>query len=376
MSGLDVTIFERIFKSGNKSGNSILRTFSDSGLDVMEGEGFMAETKAKYHHLIPRTYLSAWEHGNGTLYIRYLENKEDVVERNKDNVAGITNYHSIVAGMPIVTKEDADVIFACLDGLEVHYGDTIISDNLELNKIYYDFENWTVYRKDGFVVSKKRLKSEIDKVKIRDIEALWSSKYEDAWGTIRSELEEAIMNSPDGIIPDTNKEYLMKFYTALDWRSIKSNIQFNVAWEWLCKEVLRLDEIDIPEEERELPMLDNAAEEMKHNLLLKFYRQYLNDSGVIFTHAMANLANTSFHFLVADGSETFYTSDNPVFIFRRRDGKLQGVLPLTPRILMAQGRDSDHETNFYISHITDEAVKRYNAEIEKNASSFIVQLNN
>ncbi len=43
---------------------------------------------------------------------------------------------------------------------------------------------------------------------------------------------------------------------------------------------------------------------------------------------------------------------------------------------MAQGRDSDHETNFYISHITDEAVKRYNAEIEKNASSFIVQLNN
>ena len=155
----------------------------------------MAETKAKYHHLIPRTYLSAWEHGNGTLYIRYLENKGDVVERNKDNVAGITNYHSIVAGMPIVTKEDADVIFACLDGLEVHYGDTIISDNLELNKIYYDFENWTVYRKDGFVVSKKRLKSEIDKVKIRDIEALWSSKYEDAWGTIRSELEEAIMNS-------------------------------------------------------------------------------------------------------------------------------------------------------------------------------------
>lgn len=29
----------------------------------------MGETKAKYHHLIPRTYLSAWEHGNGTLYI-------------------------------------------------------------------------------------------------------------------------------------------------------------------------------------------------------------------------------------------------------------------------------------------------------------------
>lgn len=241
----------------------------------------MTETKAKYHHLIPRTYLSAWEHGNGTLYIRYLDDKENVVERNKDKIAGVTNYHSIVAGMPIVTKTDADIIFTCLSDLEVHYDDAIISDSLELNKIYYDFENWEVYRKDGSIVSKKKLKSEIDKVKIRDIEALWSSKYEDAWGTIRSELVNSIMNSSDGIIPDTHKEYLMKFYTALDWRSIKSNLQFNDAWEWLCKEVFRLDEIDIPKEERELPMLENAAEEIKHNLLLNFYRKYLNDDGVI-----------------------------------------------------------------------------------------------
>ena len=278
--------------------------------------------------------------------------------------------------MPIVTQEDADKIFACLKDLEFHYGEAVVSDNLELNKIYYDFDNWTIQRKDGSVVSKKKLKAEIEKVKIRDIEELWSSKYEDAWRTVRSELENLIFNSVDGIIPNANKEYLMKFYTALDWRSIKSNIQFNDVWEWLCKEVLRLDEIDIPEEERELSILDNAAEEMKHNLLLKFYRQYLNDSGVIYAHTMANLSNTSFHFLVADGTETFNTSDNPVFVFRRLDRKLQGVLPLSPRILMAQGRNSDHDENFYVTHITDEAVKRYNIEIEKNAANFVVQLNN
>lgn len=347
-----------------------------SRLGVAKGGSIMVETKAKYHHLIPRTYLSAWEHGNGTLYIRFLKDKENVVERNKDKIAGITNYHSIVAGMPIVTKEDADVIFACLDNLEVYYEDAIISDSLELNKIYYDFENWMVYRKDGSIVSKRKLKAEIDKVKIRDIEKLWSLKYEDGWGKFRTELENIIMNSLDGIIPDTNKEYLMKFYTALDWRSIKSNKQFNDICERICKKILRLDEIDIPEKERELPILDNVAEEMKHNLLLKFYRQYLNDSGVIFTHAMANLSNTTFHFLVADGAETFNTSDNPVFVFQRRDGNLQGVLPLTPRILMAQCRDSEKSNNFYISHIADEEVKRYNTEIEKNASSFVVQLNN
>lgn len=42
---------------------------------------------------------------------------------------------------------------------------------------------------------------------------------------------------------------------------------------------------------------------------------------------------------------------------------------------MTQGRDSDKDSNFYITHITDEAVKRYNAEIEKNALNFVVQLN-
>ncbi len=31
-------IFEKMLKTGNKSSNSILRAFLDSGIDVMEGE--------------------------------------------------------------------------------------------------------------------------------------------------------------------------------------------------------------------------------------------------------------------------------------------------------------------------------------------------
>ena len=335
----------------------------------------MTETAAKYHHLIPRTYLSAWEHGRGTLYVRFLDN-EKVIERNKDKIAGVKNYHSIGAGMPIVTLEDADKIFACLENLEVHYGDTIISNNLKLNNIYNDFENWKIYRKDGTIVSKKKLKSEIDKVKIRDIEEQWSTKYEAQWGKVRSELENRILNSSGGIIPGFYKEYLMKIYIALDWRSIKSNSVFNEVWEYFCKELLSLDKINIPNNNRELLMLDNASKEIRHYMLLKFYRQYLNDSGIIYEHAMENLSRTSFHFLVADGMETFNTSDNPAFKFKKSDGKIEGILPLTPRILMVQGKYSNQDPNFYVSHITDETVLRYNAEIKKNASNFIVQLSN
>lgn len=335
----------------------------------------MTESKAKYHHLIPRTYLSAWEHGKGTLFVRFLNDEESIVERNKENIAGITNYHSIIAGMPIVTEADAQKIFASLNDYEVRYKGQIITDALEFNRLYYDFSNWEIFRADGSTVSKKRIKAQIDDVKIRDIESLWSSKYEDNWGQIRDELIKKVTSATIDYIPEFHKEYLMKFYTALDWRSIKSNIQFDETWEWLCNEVLQLNEIEIPEEERELPMLENAAEEMRHNLLLKFYRQYLNDDGVIYKNAMANLAYTSFHFLVADGQETFITSDNPVFVFRRNDGKLQGVLPISPRVLMAQGKNTDSEDRFYITHITEDSVRRYNEEIKKNAVNFVVQLN-
>lgn len=331
-------------------------------------------TKAKYHHLIPRTYFSAWEHGSGTLYVQFC-GEEEVVERNKDRIAGVTNYHSIIAGMPIVTETDAQKIFASLNDFEVRYSGQIITDALELNRLYYDFANWEIFRADGSPVSKKRIKAQIEDVKIRDIESLWSSKYEDAWGQIRDELITKVTSAATVCIPAFQKEYLMKFYTALDWRSIKSNIQFNETWEWLCNEVLQLNQIEIPEEERELPMLENAAEEMRHNLLLKFYRQYLNDDGVIYKNAMANLAHTSFHFLVADGQETFITSDNPVFVFRRNDGKLQGVLPISPRVLMAQGKNTDSDDKFYITHITEDAVRRYNEEIKKNAVDFVVKEN-
>lgn len=335
----------------------------------------MVGTKAKYHHLIPQTYLSAWEHNHGSLYVRYLNDKSRIVEKNKKNIAGITNYYSITAGMPIITKEDSEVIFECLSDLNVYYKGDIITDSLKLNEIYCDFDNWKVYRKDGKVVSKKKLKSKIDSVKIRDIEENWSLKYENDWKCIRDELENLIFESDGGKIRGAHKEYLMKFYTALDWRSFKSNIQFTNVWDRICNETLCLNKIDIPTEERELFILDNASKEFKHYYLLKCYREYLNDKGLIYNHVMDNLENTKIHFLVSDGTETFNTSDNPAFVVQKRNGTLQRMLSLTPNILMTQEKCANQETYFYVTYITNEVVEKINLEIEKNASEFIIQLN-
>lgn len=164
----------------------------------------------------------------------------------------------------------------------------------------------------------------------------------------------------------------MKFFTALDWRGFTSNAQFESALSWLCHDIMRLGDIDIPEEDRILPSLKTAEEEMRHDLLLQYYRQYLNDTGVIYQAAMANLKHTSFHFLVSDGPTMFITSDTPAFIYKRPDNALAGLLPITPRILMVQGKNTDNDNSYYITHIADEAVQRYNTVIRENADEFVI----
>jgi hypothetical protein len=331
----------------------------------------MADTQAKYHHLIPQTYMATWAHGNGTLYIKYLDD-ECIVERNKENIAGINHYHSIGAGMVICTKEDADILFAPVSQYNVKYEGNIISDTLELNRIYYDFDNWKITRTDGSLVGKKKIKAEVDNIKIRDIEKNWSEKYENKWNLVRKQIEINVFLAKHDSVPAFEREYLMKFYTALDWRSIKSNFQFDDAVKLLCRDVMQLDEIDIPENERFLNVLGNAADEMRHCLLLKYYRSFLSDTGVISTNAEANFKYTSFHFLVADGTETFITSDNPAFTYTREDGKLMGILPITPRILMCQGKMTEEDDKYYITHITEDAVRKYNCAIRENANEFII----
>lgn len=329
-------------------------------------------TQAKYHHLIPQTYMAAWSRGNGTLRVEFKNNPGVIEERNKERLAGITDFHSIKAGMPICTQADTDLIFASVLPYTVSYDGEVIQDTLKLNRLFYDFDSWGITRPDGTSVSKKKIRHEIEQVKIKDIEANWSEKYENAWSTHVSIIEEKILNASTDSIPAFDREYIMKFFTALDWRGFTSNAQFESTLLWLCHDIMELGDIEIPEEDRILPSLKTAEDEMRHNLLLQYYRQYLNDTGVIYQAALANLKHTSFHFLVSDGPTMFITSDTPAFIYKRPDNALVGLLPITPQILMVQGKNTDNDSSYYITHITDEAVQNYNKVIRENAEEFVI----
>ena len=330
----------------------------------------MAETEAKYHHLIPQTYMSAWANGSGTLKVEFKNNPGVITERNKERIAGITDFHSIRAGMPLCTEDDAKTIFSSVLGYTVECNGEKLAGPLDLNKHYYEFDKWIITRLDGSVVSKRQIKHTIDQVKIRDIEANWSTKYENSWNQEVKKIESSVLHAPNGSLKAFDREYLMRFYTALDWRGFSSNREFEDLYQKLTGGVL--DQVEIPESERILPSLSTASDEIRHCLLLQYYRKYLDDTGVIFEDANANLAHTNFHFLVSDGSAKFNTCDSPVFIHTRKDGQLVGLLPITPRIMMAKGRCTDENELFYITHITDAAVEQYNEAIWNSAEEFII----
>ena len=330
----------------------------------------MLETQAKNHHLIPRTYMTPWANHSGTLKVEFRNDRGNIVSRNKENIAGITDYYSIQAGMSLCTKADTERLFSAVSNYHVKINGVQTTDTLEMNKQFYDFDNWEITRQNGTKVSKRQIKQEIKQVKIKDIETNWSIKYENNWSSVVQEIEGKVLNTTASQIPSFQKEYLMNFFVALDWRGVYSNPLFEK-----CFGIFHLNQEKIPYEEREKPFLKTFEDEIRHELLLSFYRRFFEDKGVIYEQVQKSLHYTDISFLVSDGPTLFITSDNPSFVFKRNDRTNQGIMPVTPRILFVQRKRSDQDDWFYIHHISDEEVQRYNAIIRENAESFIIHAN-
>ena len=334
----------------------------------------MQNDEAKHQHLIPRSYMSAWANKSGTVDVELLNNKGTLIPRNVQTIAGINDYYSIKAGMVICTKDDTDKLFAPLANYTVEINSMIVTDTMVMNKKFYDFDNWTIRRPNGDLARKKQIKREIEKIKIKDIEKNWAIKYENNWKKVVSDIESKISSTKLTYIPAIYRDYLMKFYIALDWRSIKSNQDFKKAYSCFFDKYLH--DIEIPENDRILPVLKTVKDEIEHMLLLNYYRKFLDDNGIIYKRAIDCLKYTSFHFFITDGSMEFITSDNPSFCYIRKDGLLEGIMPITPRILMSQARCNENENRYSISYITEEQVKYYNKIIEDNAAKFVIHSKN
>ena len=332
----------------------------------------MQDTQAKYHHLVPQTYMKAWCHNTSTLYIIHKNNLDFATERNKEKIAGIQHYHSIRAGMVCCTQDDCDIIFATAKDYIIKYDGKTLINTMDMNKAYTYFDEWEVFHLDGNPVRKQHFKQQIDSVRIRDIEVLWTRKYENDWNSTYQKICNLVLSSQSNTILEFDKEYLMKFFVALDWRGFSSNAEFKSVYGLIADDIMQLKNVCIPEGDRIYPFLETAYDEMYHALLLKQYRNFLNESGIIFDYATKALQYTTFQFFVAKSNARFITSDNPVFLFTRQDDLIEAILPISPQILMIQCRDSSKSGCYHINYIDDEEVKEYNKRILYNAVDFII----
>lgn len=120
--------------------------------------------------------------------------------------------------MPLCTENDTNELFAAVTGYTVEYCDQVLSTTLDMNNHFYDFDKWIITRPDGTHVNKKSVRKEIEKVKIRGIEVKWSTKYENMWGDEVRKIEMIVLSATQEEITCFDREYLMCFFTALDWR--------------------------------------------------------------------------------------------------------------------------------------------------------------
>lgn len=344
---------------------------------------------AKYQnqHFVPKTYLKAWgkpnpnnPNPNNNDWIVSGYNKEtgefEEIISIENNFS--ENYlHSIVAAMPICNAKDIKNIFSILNTYVVKYkGKTLtLSD---YNEYFHCFHEWQIYR-DTVIISdkeKKQIYNHIKAIKINEIEMLWGQKYESKWSKTREIICEKTKQL--GYINEFCKDFLMKFIISMSFRGAKPNVYFENIVSHFVDHICGLDKVDIPENERVKPLLSTASKEVKHELLINYYRKFLNNEGMIYDMANKDIDDCSIIFYKAAGKVKFATSDTPCFIphidiFNLLHSNIKLMIPITPDIIAISIKKKTDK--YQVISLSDDTVKRINNEIHSQASKYTVLLN-
>ena len=330
-------------------------------------------SKAKYHHLVPQVYMKEWIYSGKSIYTFDKLDGNKAYPKNIENFGGIMQYHSIKAGMPCCNDDDLIKIFKPLEGFKIIYDGETLNTFRDYNNLYHHIDDWEVFDYDENKISNKKfneIKQHLKNYKIIDIENLWDIKYETKWNFHLDIIKQRIRDF-DKEVDEFYKGFLMKWIVGLDWRSFKSNKDLEWVFEMVDKSI-GLGDIEILKQDRILKKCDNASEEMKHNILLKKFYEFLNNEGIIYEKAKKYIKNYTIKFLVSECDIPFITSDNPSFSCIWKD-HIYYFMPVTPNILINIVVDKEKNNKYMIHRIKDnEEVKELNKIIYDNAQQYII----
>ncbi|MFK4167305.1 DUF4238 domain-containing protein [Paenibacillus lautus] len=333
-------------------------------------------SEAIYHHLVPRTYLKSWCHHG---YSAHAYKSEGEKFKNGVNVSshfGYNHYHSLRVGMSYLNEEDLSQIFKELSNFQVKYEGRNLEGLKEWNEKFFDRENWELIYPNGKLVPKKRrnaLFQSIEHAALPVIEMGWSIKYENKWNKLLRIIEQKVLvEEEDTEIPEFYKGFIMKMIVSIGWRSERSREIYTEVLNQIDN-VVNLSQIVIDRKDNLLPFGNNVLDVIRHEYLLKEYRNFLNETGVIYMEAKEYIRRCSLTFFVATGECRFITSDNPSFIRSDSNFKVP-TMPVSPQVLVEVGVDREKRGTYQIRRIDDIMVKQYNKIILDNSERMVLSL--
>ena len=182
----------------------------------------------------------------------------------------------------------------------------------------------------------------------------------------------------NGEIEEFLNGFLMKFVVLMNFRSFCGNDTFNSVTSMLVDDVLELNKIEIPNDDKLKSYLNSAGDELKNELFINNLRRFLNDEGVIYNEiAKSYIRNCSIVFGIDSEKKKFITSDNPSFIFKdcdfiskTSDNSMTHIFPVCPDILLMLCKKQDNK--YFVQPMKDKEVQKANESIFINSRKIVV----
>lgn len=314
-------------------------------------------------HYVPQAYLKAWTDSSEKLYLYNKDKSLNKYSKTENVLYSPHLYTKNVADTLIFTEEDIEVIFGILRNYVIKLDGIILNDICECARHYDYFDDWEIFNLDGSLAKKKRIKHEIDQIKITTIEHRWY-QIENGWLKLKERVEKSVTNK-SGSITREDLEQLYNFIVAQKWRTPKS-IQY-------YKEIID-PLIKILEEQ-----FGDVCKDVSHEYSEAYFKKSLikyqdknEKSHMIKELELINECTVVFY--KAGNDDHFYTSDNPVFIITDKDfynGNYNGLyLPITPKILCAIYK-GDPEKHIIVS-MPSELTEVFNNTIVNNSFQLFI----
>ena len=335
-------------------------------------------------HLIPNTYLKAWSVDNNHVYFidkneKTIDFSQDDFQKRTKSLTIIKEFYSRNIHSHFFEKNDLEDIFKPLTvkNYSVKFEGEAITEFKKLRGVFYKYNEWSIYDSSQMLIcdeDKQVLKKEIKKVQIRNIEEAWNKMFENTWPSTRDTILQAVQSNP-GVdkISAVKREELVRFMVAIEWRTYPPHPfllnEFNRITSLLGKDFLKVINEQLEEDEKYISVINTYGEHLLHDISLKYFLKYFNNTGPIYNEFLYILSNMEIELLVPEAGCEFITSDNPVRAFTNINNEVEFIFPICPTLACAirKSRKNQDKSKYLVTTYSKESTIQFNKHAKQSS---------